>query len=406
MSDIDREALRTLNERFAELKRETYEAWTSFEQARSSAAEAVATKGADAPELKAAEDLHKQYEAKQTELDQIQDAKMRLFESDPSWRGGRRGGDESGKGAGAWLAHEIKALASGAGVGQAITPVDQPDGFFDLLAPRSVGLASGFSILITERGEVSVPRLTADPQASWTEENQPITEDDPDGDSVTARPRKLAALTAVSSEVFTDSQPAALAVAERSLVRGVSLALDGGFYEGSGVAPQIRGLKNTPGIAVIDLGANGDTLNDLDPFADALGALEGSNATGTAIVMAPRTWTSLMRLKETNDGISIKPLIEQSGGGTEPVRRAIFGVPVYVTSKLSVAETRGTSTDTSSIYIYEAAQIVAVRRLDAELAVDPFYGFNTDQVGIRVIARYDVVVPNPQAVARIRGVRP
>ena len=38
--------------------------------------------------------------------------------------------------------------------------------------------------------------------------------------------------------------------------------------------------------------------------------------------------------------------------------------------------------------------------------VAPLAGFNTDQTGVRVIARWDVVVPNPLAVVRIEGVIP
>src|SRR3954453_1237364 len=97
---------------------------------------------------------------------------------------------------------ETYALASGAGLGSAVTPVDQPDAFFDLLAPQSVGLASGFSVLPTERGEVHVPRVTEDALADWTAEGQPITESEPEGDTVIGRPKGLKGLTMLNNEVI------------------------------------------------------------------------------------------------------------------------------------------------------------------------------------------------------------
>jgi hypothetical protein len=101
-------------------------------------------------------------------------------------------------------------------------------------------------------------------------------------------------------------------------------------------------------------------------------------------------WRSLIKLKEQTSGNN-KPLLAEHatspagpvGGGADAGRQSvgsIYGVPVWLSSQLSTTETQGTAT-TSSAYVYDAAQIVAVMRAD-------------------------LLVPYPEAVVRISGILP
>ena len=70
-------------------------------------------------------------------------------------------------------------------------------------------------------------------------------------------------------------------------------------------------------------------------------------------------------------------LQESAGSGSAGVQRSVYGLPVFLTSQLSIAETQGTSIDCSSIYVYQANQIVGAIGLDKEpfvLAVNPDSG--------------------------------
>jgi hypothetical protein len=62
-------------------------------------------------------------------------------------------------------------------------------------------------------------------------------------------------------------------------------------------------------------------------------------------------------------------------------------LPVLLTSQLSITETKGTSTDCSSIYVVDASQIYGVFRTDARVEVDRSRLFNTDQSEVRAIMR-------------------
>ena len=71
-----------------------------------------------------------------------------------------------------------------------------------------------------------------------------------------------------------------------------------------------------------------------------------------------------------------------------------------------LAETQGTSDDCSSIYLYEPGQVYLVRRKDVEVELDRSRLFDTDQSEMRGRMRVDLIVPNPTAVCRIKGIRP
>ncbi|MGI8903174.1 MAG: phage major capsid protein [Solirubrobacteraceae bacterium] len=320
------------------------------------------------------------------------------------------------------------SVSEGGGLGAALTPVEFGQQFFDLLAPLSVMLASGATVIDTHMASLKLPALISDPVASWTAEGTVIAEVDPSGQYVTAIPHKLAAIVTASNEVLVDSSPAALGVIEYQLARALSLGLDQGFFQGTGVAPSIRGLKNVAGIQTLSMGTNGATLTNFDAFAQALGLLEAANARGPyAIVMHPSVWKGLLQIKEL--AASTKPTLDWPAGIASEVVKAIYGMPVFLTSQIAVNDVQGTANNTSSIYVYQPDQIVVVRRqpqdivaahgiggdmLTASLAgdngsviaIDGGAFFTSDQTAIRATLRADMIVPNPAAVVRIQGVIP
>lgn len=280
-----------------------------------------------------------------------------------------------------------------------LAPGELSSFLFDKLRARSVALASGIRVIATDKDTVTFPRLTADVAPGWVAEAATIPAGDPTLDSITATPRKLAHRVEFSNEVIEDSEPSALDVVRDNLVAAMALKLDLGIYEGSGTAPEIRGLKNVSGIGSVSMGTNGAALTNLDPFADAMRLLETANARPGAIVMHPRTWGAVRKLKDSQGRYLVG-----SGSGDAPA--TIFGVPVFVTSQLSIAETQGTSTNASSAYVYAPGEVYLVRRRDIEVELDRSRLFDSDQSELRGRMRADLIVPNPTAVCRIAGITP
>lgn len=305
-----------------------------------------------------------------------------------------------------WFGGQLRALGVGSGSGSYLVPPMYLLDYFDRLRARSVGLASGFTVIPIDRDELHVPRLTASMTAAWTAEGGTISTSDPTVDEVVATPRKLAALATISNELRRDAPVELLQMIFDDLASGLALKLDLGFFEGSGTPPEIDGLKNVSGIQEVSMGTNGAALTNLDPFADAISLLETENAQATAVVMHPRSWQALLKLKEQTTGNN-KPLLQESAGaGTAGVQRAIYGVQVFLSSQLSITETQGSASNASSAYVYEAARIVAVRREELLIEVDGSRLFNSDQSEIRAISRWDVAVPNVKAVCRVKGIIP
>ena len=308
---------------------------------------------------------------------------------------------------GDWLAGQLqtRGLTTGSGAGSVFSPAENAGFFLDRLAAQSVAFQTGINMIKTGAKELAIPHLTADSSSAWVSEGATISASDPSAETTTATPRKLAALIQLTNEVIRDSEPAVLGMVEFQVGRSLALKWDLGFFEGSGSAPEIRGLKNVSGIGTISMGTNGGSLSTLDQFATAIGDLATQNAEANAIVMHPRTWTAVTKLKETSS--SNKPLVtEGSGSPTSGVRRSIYGVPVFLSSQLSITETQGSASNASSVYVFDSSKIWSVLRTEVEIELDRSRLFNSDQSELRAIWRADVVVPDPECVVRILGVTP
>lgn len=392
-----------LNGAIEQLNESAAERWHEHEQAREAVVKAGKADDPQSTEVKALKAAHGRYTELKDEIEELSAERDELFRK-AAGESRRRGQLPETKGA--WLQAELKNMSTASGAGQAASPVQHFGSFVDRLAPVSVALASGVTVLPTDRVELKLPHITSDPTAGWINEGSQIPPADPGGELLTIRPGKLAALTYVSNEAVRDSELAALGIAEFTLVRASALKLDLAFFEGSGSGAEPEGLKNTTGIQEVDLGGNGLPLSNLDPLIDGIGLLHAENALPTALYMNPRTWKALSKLRELTSG-SNKPLLTQSAGSpAEGIRRELLGLPVYLSSQIPVDETQGTATNASSIWVAEASQIIAVQREDAEIAIDQFARFDYDETGIRVTSRWGIAVPNPKAVCRIKGIVP
>jgi HK97 family phage major capsid protein len=285
-----------------------------------------------------------------------------------------------------------------------VSPPELSSYLFDKLRPASIALSTGIQVLSTDREAVVWPKLVSDVSPSFVPELGLIPEGDPGFANLTARPKKIAHRTVVSNEVIDDSIPSITDVLSAHLGRMLALKLDLALFEGDpGTDPNaIQGIKNTPGIQTIAMGTNGALFTDLDPFASALGLLAAVNAPPPyVIVMSPAAWTALSKLKE--GGGFNRPLLEAFPTDSAPAR--IYGAPVFVTSQLSTTESQGTSSTTSSAYVYSPSQVVLIRRQDATIALDRSRLFDHDASEMRGILRADLLVPNAEAVVRITGIK-
>jgi hypothetical protein len=106
----------------------------------------------------------------------------------------------------------------------------------------------------------------------------------------------------------------ALSVVQLGITRAVALAYDEGILFGSGVAPEPRGVANTPGIIV----ESGVPLDSLAGFASAIGNLPATNPQPRALVMNPVDLGTLLGVTE-GDGSTV-PLWKTAISGAQGCR--------------------------------------------------------------------------------------
>ena len=333
-------------------------------------------------------------------------AYAKIFNSAPS-RDEYRGGS--------WIANELRTLSPTSGAGTAIDNTKFADFVLGNLSAASAFLASGVNQIVlgdAEGQSLTIPTITADYTTANYSAAGTISASDPTIAQTVATPRKFGALGAISNEVLNDANPAALDALAASLVKSVGNSFDLAAFEGSGTAPAITGLQNVSNINEVSMGTNGASLTNLDPFADAIGEITLDNANAGAIVVGARTYKALLKLKTLTSGAN-EPLLLAGGtqaGAGAAVPMSIYGVPVYVSTQLSAAETQGTATTAQSAYVYDPRALHAVfrraRGSQTLVAVerDSSRLFNLDTSEIRGILRATVAVPFPGAVARIKGI--
>jgi HK97 family phage major capsid protein/HK97 family phage prohead protease len=275
-----------------------------------------------------------------------------------------------------------------------IAPPELATFLWDRLRPASIALASGIRVVPTDKQMVTWPRVLSDVDPTWVAETNVIPAGDPTFGQLSAEPKKLAHRTELSNEVIDDSEPSILDVLNGHLALMLALKLDRAIFEGNPATDpiSIRGLKYVSGTQTIDMGTNGAALTNYDPFVRAVGLLRSANVPGPyAIAAHPRTLTALELLKEATASA-----MQLGAPAALP--------PFFVSSQLSVTEAKGTSSDTSSAFVYAPSEVVLVRRKDAEIELDRSRLFDRDMSELRAKLRADLIVPNPVAVVRITGI--
>ena len=286
------------------------------------------------------------------------------------------------------------------------SPIDTPElatFVWDKLYPESVMLTAGIKVISTSRESLLFPAVVTAVDPTWTAEATDIPEGDPAWTQVSVTPSKLGHRVVISNEALDDAPIDLMGWIQAHVMKMMGLKLDAGLLEGHPApgAPGATGLKYTQGVQNIDvMGTNGGALTDLDPIAEAISALEQANAKPSALVMAPEVWFLAETLKDANRRYLLSP----SQDPTQAPSRSLFGVPVFTSSQLSTNEPKGTATNTTSIYCFDKSQVVLVRRADVTLEVDRAQYFSSDQSQLRAKLRAQMVIPNPQAVARVPGI--
>lgn len=265
------------------------------------------------------------------------------------------------------------------------------------LTPVSALLAAGVAMVPMTSGAKSVTAAAVDtvPTASWRSEAGNVAESDPTFRAVTITPRSLAFYFKVSRELLADSPNMGPAL-QQAIAQAMAKELDRAGLRGSGTAPEIRGILNTPGVNSITNGANGASLGTIKwaNLLSAYQAIRTANAPApTAAIMSPRTMVGFASLADS----TAQPLQRP-----DLLRELRFIDTSQVPNNLTV----GTSTDCSEIFVgaFDQLQWFMRETLSIQLLKEAFA--TTGQLAFLCHSRADLMVTYPTAFAVATGVRP
>jgi HK97 family phage major capsid protein len=288
--------------------------------------------------------------------------------------------------------HERALAESSIGAGGALVPAPLSARVIDLARNRTVVLRAGAQTVPMTSSTLALARLTSEGTPAWKTENATITAADMVFDRVTFTARTLVRTILLSVEPFEDADPSSEDVIARSFAGQMAVELDRVALLGSGTPPEPRGVLNQSGVTLTAHGANGTAISNFDWWLDAIGAVRAAGFEPNAHIQAPRSSTSLSKLKEATTNAYLAP----------PAGL----LPMLTTKSVPITVTVGTSTDTSYVFTADWSQLMVGIRTDFTLR---FLGerYLADSLTYAFLAylRADVQLAQPTAFVVDTGVR-
>lgn len=270
------------------------------------------------------------------------------------------------------------------------------------LAATSIFLNSGVQI-IDSASPVRFPLAPdVDDDYKFVAEGASIPETNPDFDEVTLLPttmQSLKIITRYTNELLRQSVVAIDAALQTNLVTSVAATLDNALISGSGDGvTQPKSLLNYSGTQTLAVSG----AISIDALYDAELKLQMANVptAGAAWWFHPNTWNALRKLKASGTGnYLVQPDVTAQSGAS------LLGHPVTVTPHLPVHTAgSGETHDTVTGLLWNPSYTRAVRDVNAQVTILPELYAATDEVGIRVVTRYDAGTVKPESIVKLTGI--
>lgn len=252
------------------------------------------------------------------------------------------------------------------------------------LEKASVILNAG-ATLFDSSEPLRIPTIAERFNPAWVGENELIPEDEVTTGEIKLMPtnrKSIKVITRVSNELIRMATVSVSSVLEQRIVSDVRLKLDDALLSGDGLDNSITGLLNQPGVTTGTFDATKP-----DTIIDGIGALNALEVTPNRIIVSGADFTSLRKLKDSSGRYLLTPDITAGAVGS------LFGIPVSVTNKLAA----GTA------IVADMSAIAVVRDIDPRVDILNERYADYDQVGIRVVTRYDLGLIRPYAVAVLKS---
>ena len=205
--------------------------------------------------------------------------------------------------------------------------------------------------------------------------------------TVTANVFTAAGLATISNQLLADSNPSVDSLVTADLVKRLVALEETAFLNGSG-SGQPLGILNTPGLSTT-------TYNDASPTApelasavlDSIADVQTQWGQPTAILMHPRTWTYLIKDKDTYGFWTLEGTHANEVQGrtifTGP-NRTLWGVPVTLSNRMPTNLGGGTE---SRVIVGDFGEALILDRQGITVDESQHVYFTTNQTVFRVEER-------------------
>ena len=247
------------------------------------------------------------------------------------------------------------------------------------LESESVFLASGPKIIDTN-GPIRIPRIASGLTVGFVGEGAQIPESSVGLDEVSMLPSTLKSLKVISrvtSEVLRSSAQSLDAILKQRLATDTAKALDVALFTGNGNANTIKGLLNQSGVATGVLDAT-----KTDSLLDGIGIARANEVKPNRWFLSPADYLSIRKIKDTSGKYILQPDLTATG------QEVLFGVPVTVTAQIP----------TGKAVLADMNLVAVARAMSPSITVDSSRYFDTDEVALRVVTRYDLALLQPKAI--------
>jgi HK97 family phage major capsid protein len=264
--------------------------------------------------------------------------------------------------------------------------------FITLLRNRMVIMGMGTRMMTGLQGNIAIPRHTGAATAYWVAESGAPTESQQAFDQVTMQPRTMGAFTDISRKLLLQSSIDVEAFVREDLATVLAQELQRVAINGSGTAPEPRGILNVVGIGNVPGGTNG-----LAPTYAHMVTLETEVAQDNADVGTLGYLTNAKvrgKLKTTEKASGTAQYVWADG--TTPIN----GYRAEVTNAVPSNLTKGTSSGVCSAVIFgNFADLVIGMWGGLDLMVDPYTGSTSGTVRVVALQDVDVAVRHAESFA-------
>jgi len=268
--------------------------------------------------------------------------------------------------------------------------------FIDVFRNKSIITQLGAYVLNNNRGDISIPRKLTTANSFWVSDGVDVGESTPTFDNLSMSPKTVGVFSDLTRKMILQSDPDAQQMLTNDLAETIATEVDRVAISGDGLGSQPVGIRNTSGVGLVSLGANGGAP-DWSTMIDLVGKVSGANADNQMMAFATNTNIRSALLKS-----------EKFAGGGESVwspgtegNGSIAGFRALVSNHIPSDLTKGTGTNLSSIVFGNWSELILAHWNALDILVDPYTMGLSGGIRIRVMMDIDISIRHPQSFAII-----